>query len=71
MAKSLTMCPVLGPNFSFVRFPSSGIVPSYYPMQVKGKLINQTCLNEEKPNSGPNFDLLDANLSPKNYFHEN
>ena len=44
------------------------IAPSYHPLQVKGKLINQTWENGKKPNFGPNFGLFDPNLDPWNFF---
>ena len=44
------------------------IVPSYHPMQFKGKLMNQTRENKEKLNFGSDFGLFDPNLGSKNFF---
>ena len=43
-------------------------VPSYYPMQFKGKIINQTWENSEKPNLGLDFCPFHPNLGPSNFF---
>ena len=39
------------------------MVPSY-PMQSTGKLINQTCENDKKPNFGLDFGLLWPKFGP-------
>ena len=57
--------PNLGLKTFFVDFTSTSsldIVPRYYPMLFKGKLMNKTWENSEKPNFGPNFD---PNLGPQ------
>ena len=44
------------------------IVPSYHPMQFKGKLMNQTWGKSKKPNFGPNFGLFWPKFGlPKNF----
>ena len=42
------------------------MIPSYHPIQFKGKLINQTGENEKKnqTNFRPNFGLFGQNLGP-------
>ena len=50
--------PKYGPQKSFwqvLPLLVVDIVPSYYPMQFKGKLINQTWENDKKPNFGLNL----------------
>ena len=41
------------------------IVPSYYPMQFKEKLLSHTWENGEKHNFGPNFDPFGQNVVPR------
>ena len=36
------LCPYLGHQDFFVKLVLTNIVPSYHPMQFKGKLMNQT-----------------------------
>ena len=63
--------PNIRPNFpplrsifscEFYFYQQLDIVQSYYPMQFKGKLMNQIWENSEKPNREPNFDPFDPNL---------
>ena len=51
MAKTL----ISGPKFFFREFYfyQLDIVPSYHPMQFKGKLMDQTWENGEEPNFWP------------------
>ena len=44
------------------------IVPSYYPRQLKGKLMNQSLENSKKPNIGPDFGPFGGNLGPQFFF---
>ena len=75
MVKNLILGPILtqiwAPNFfrGFYFYQQLYIVPSYHPMQVQGKLSNQTSENGKKSNFGANFDPLDPSwpLSPKFY----
>ena len=43
-------------------------VPSYYPMQFKGKIINQTWENRQKPNFGLDFCPFYPDLGFSNFF---
>ena len=45
-------------------------VPSYHPMQFKGKLTYQTWENGEKPNFGPNFGPFGPNSGSQFFFRE-
>ena len=44
------------------------IVPSCNLVQYQGKLMNQTCKNDKKPNFGPDFGPFGPNLGPKKFF---
>ena len=60
------------PIFLFAGLPLLALrhcSPSYHPMQLKGKLRHQSLEKNKKPDFGPNFCLLDANLGP-NFFGE-
>ena len=58
------------PNFfpEFYLYQLLDSVLSYYPMQFKGKLKNQTWQNDKKTNFGPHFGPSGPNLGPKNFF---
>ena len=73
--------PNLGPDFGlftpleppkiFLEFYSNellNIVPSYYRMQFKVKLINEACENDKKLNFGPDFGRFAPKLSSQNFF---
>ena len=56
----------LGPIFSLnFLLLVVNIVPSYYPMQFKEKLLSHTWENGEKHNFGPNFDPFGQNVGPR------
>ena len=58
----------LSPLIFYCRFylcKEIDMVPSYHTMQIKGKLMNQSWENGEKPNFRPNFG---ANLAPQIFF---
>ena len=42
---------------------------SYYPMQFKEKLLNQTLKNNKKPNFGPDFGMFRPKFVPNFYFN--
>ena len=46
------------------------IVPSYYAMQFKVKVMKKALVNVKKPNFGPDFGLLTPNLEPPKFFLE-
>ena len=46
------------------------VVPSYYPMQFKIKLMKKALENVKKPNLGPDFGLFTPNLGPPKFFLE-
>ena len=74
--------PNLGPDFGlftpnleppkiFLEFPFHellNIVPSYYRMQFKVKLMNEAWENYKKPNLGPDFDPFAPKLSSQIFF---
>ena len=74
--------PNLGPDFSmfmakleplkiFLEFyfrELLNIVPSYYRMQFKVKLMNEAWENDKKPNFGPDFGPFALKLSSQNFF---
>ena len=74
--------PNLGPNFGlftpkleppkiFLEFyfhELLSIVPSYYRMQFKVKLMIEAWENDKKPNFGPDFGPFAPKLSSQNFF---
>ena len=46
------------------------VVPSYYAMQFKVKLMKKALENVKKPNLGPDFGLFTPNLGPPKFFLE-
>ena len=58
------------PNFfpEFYLYQLLDSVLSYYPMQFKGKLKNQTWQNDKKTNFGSHFGPFGPNLGPQNFF---
>ena len=63
--------PKFGPQIFFCKTNST--VPSYHPRQFKGKLVNQTWENFEKPNFGPSFCQFQSiwpTFGPPNLFFE-
>ena len=71
--------PNFGPNFApppFPQFLFSWVLPllvvrhssKHHSMQFKGKVMNQTWENGEKPNFGPDFCQFGPNLGPQNFF---
>ena len=55
------LAKIYAPTFPFGRFYLYyflDIVPSYHPMQFKGKLMKQIGQNDKKPNFRPNFGRL-------------
>ena len=61
--------PNLGSNFfpEFYLYQLLDSVLSYYPMQFKGKLKNQTWQNGKKTNFGSHFGSFGPNLGHKNF----
>ena len=57
------------PNFfpEFYLYQLLDSVLSYYPMQFKGKLKNQTWQNGKKTNFGSHFGSFGPNLGHKNF----
>ena len=43
------------------------VVPSYYAMKFKVKLMKKALENVKKPNLGPNFGLFTPNLEPPQF----
>ena len=69
MTKNLILGPILAHLTQiffcgFYHYYQLDIVPSYHPMQFKGKLMNQTWENGKKPNFGPEFG---PHLVPRNF----
>ena len=70
MEKILISDPIWRLQFFFREFYfcQLGIVPSNFPIQFKGKLMNQTWENGKKPYFRPNFGPFGTNLGPQNVF---
>ena len=63
--------PNLSPPKLFLEFSFHellNIVPSYYRMQFKVKLMNEAWENEQKKNFGPDFGPFAQNLPSKIFF---
>ena len=59
------LAKIYAPTFPFGRFYLYyflDIVPSYHPMQFKGKLMKQIGQNDKKPNFRSNFGPFGSNL---------